>query len=527
MIEIIKNVNTNSGYIPMFARNEMVFKSKNPKATRASIISGKNSIDIYPDPKGIYRFDLGIFAANLSTKIKDDYSYEEDATQAAEKLVLRLPVSIQLMGRKMQVLFTKNLGEYSFLRATDAAITNSGNMFLNPQQNLTVYKGYPFDYTELEGNKISRKAILLNKEDLLYSTQNIKGAGQNKRSLMFFNWKTPQPIAGFRIGDFEFIAKIKQYGQNFPFSVADTISMDSSAHDFYKVKGLPSGHIMALMPLLPPVMHLDLYISKVSVTFSATKRGVKCPVSVALFDAGVTVVNSPYTNVKKFYVETDGSPFKVLETFTGEVSNGIAGCGTKRLSFKNTSRYEYDGLRNGSGILVTQSEDSLTIDVETKDLMDAAKERPLIAFAILLPGNDIFLPPNFSIKDKCGIYLKWLNPQGAYSYHLFEKYSAKELLVQSKGTIQDNETDDVLEIGKVGSRKQNIHTQLQVSDSALLESLMLSPEVYIYTGKRFSGANSWERIRIINPSLKYADKKNNKVSFTAECELKKPLTQHI
>ncbi len=131
--------------------------------------------------------------------------------------------------------------------------------------------------------------------------------------------------------------------------------------------------------------------------------------------------------------------------------------------------------------------------------------------------------------DACGVYVKWLNQQGAYSYHLFKPQSEMRLSTKSGGVVMDNRSAyrHVQEIGKRGVFTQKIHTRVHVNERDLLISIMLSPEIYLYRGERFSGSNTWERVRVISKEFKFKDKSNNFVSFEATCELSEPLTQKM
>ena len=112
---------------------------------------------------------------------------------------------------------------------------------------------------------------------------------------------------------------------------------------------------------------------------------------------------------------------------------------------------------------------------------------------------------NIDLKDSCGVYLRYFNNYGNYSYWLFEDVSNTDLKVQTKGTVnvdfQDiNETYTTeLTTGKLAEKFVNLRSKnLDKNKRKQLESLFTSPRIDLYLGKKGEAVNDysekWETV---------------------------------
>ena len=112
---------------------------------------------------------------------------------------------------------------------------------------------------------------------------------------------------------------------------------------------------------------------------------------------------------------------------------------------------------------------------------------------------------NLDVKDSCGVYLRYFNNYGNYSYWLFEDVSNTDLKVQTKGTVnvdfEDiNETYTTeLTTGKLAQKFVNLRSKnLDKNKRKQLESLFTSPRIDLYLGKKGEAVNDysekWETV---------------------------------
>ncbi len=109
---------------------------------------------------------------------------------------------------------------------------------------------------------------------------------------------------------------------------------------------------------------------------------------------------------------------------------------------------------------------------------------------------------NKNTRDECGMYVKFLNPQGAYSYWLFEKEFERQITTKSYGITRVNHESNTrdFDLGKSGVIELTLHTKANKEHSKLIEAIAISPEVYLYQAEKGSGENKW--IRIFDKSIK-------------------------
>lgn len=102
--------------------------------------------------------------------------------------------------------------------------------------------------------------------------------------------------------------------------------------------------------------------------------------------------------------------------------------------------------------------------------------------------NDSF-KANIKIKrndSKCGVYLKWFNANGGWSYWLFDEIFTDNLNVKTIDEVNgsydnpQNITSTSNITGKLGNRNYKITTRFSEIEKEYLTSLLLSPRVEMY-----------------------------------------------
>lgn len=112
---------------------------------------------------------------------------------------------------------------------------------------------------------------------------------------------------------------------------------------------------------------------------------------------------------------------------------------------------------------------------------------------------------NLDVKDSCGVYLRYFNSYGNFSYWLFEDVFDSSLQVQTKGTVnvdfEDINDTFVAELttGKLAKKFVNLRSKnLDKNKRKQLESLFTSPRIDLYLGKKNEAisdySNKWETV---------------------------------
>ena len=105
----------------------------------------------------------------------------------------------------------------------------------------------------------------------------------------------------------------------------------------------------------------------------------------------------------------------------------------------------------------------------------------------------------------CGVYLKWINQYGGYSYWLFNEFYQVNKSTRSLGVINNDffNLEDTLsqtkQLGKDSSDTWIIFSDdLKPNDMNIVKGILTSPKVYLFTGVRFSqnNFNDWLEIDV-------------------------------
>jgi len=111
--------------------------------------------------------------------------------------------------------------------------------------------------------------------------------------------------------------------------------------------------------------------------------------------------------------------------------------------------------------------------------------------------------------DNCGdgVYVKWLNNLGGWSYWLFDKNNQRNLTTSSLGNINndfnnlDQTTSPLLSLGKKSNGTIRVLTDnINLEDNDLVKTMLDSPKVYLFTGTPFAKNTyqDWIEVEISN-----------------------------
>ncbi len=159
---------------------------------------------------------------------------------------------------------------------------------------------------------------------------------------------------------------------------------------------------------------------------------------------------------------------------------------------------------------------------------------------IALGRNEIQWLTKYLIIDKedvCkGVYVKWFNNYGGYSYWLFPNFAKRDMTMRNIGELnQDFENlidtnNQVTQIGiEAGNRLTVNSDKLTDEEFNLLKTILTSPKIYLFTGEPFSqaDANDWMEVRMTSTNQTTRNPKGQALDITLNLELPDFYTQRL
>jgi len=129
---------------------------------------------------------------------------------------------------------------------------------------------------------------------------------------------------------------------------------------------------------------------------------------------------------------------------------------------------------------------------------------------------------------RCGVYFKFLNQSGGFSYWLFEDTAAIDRSTKSLGDLYsdfeniERSRGRSLNIGQATQDSLRVVTELLTPEQAAIVTQILdSPKIYLFTGKAFSrnGKYDWQEVTLKTTSARVKEYKNNKSVFALDFDL--------
>lgn len=116
-------------------------------------------------------------------------------------------------------------------------------------------------------------------------------------------------------------------------------------------------------------------------------------------------------------------------------------------------------------------------------------------------------------KDCAGVYLKWANNQGDYSFWLFDEWYRNDLSAGNIDIMNTNRFDNVnnanskiLSTGKEAERSLRASTRFDEREREVLEGLVTSPFVQMYSSKEANVIGEWINVQV-NESIQSSNKR--------------------
>lgn len=142
---------------------------------------------------------------------------------------------------------------------------------------------------------------------------------------------------------------------------------------------------------------------------------------------------------------------------------------------------------------------------------------------------------NVFIKKKkvsSGVYLRWFNGSGGFSYYLFDKFYSSDLKTKELGRVYNNEFKNINEstgslksTGKEASGTISVKASYDCGEYGVLRSLLTSPLIQMYTSEKAFVEGRFIDVSI-DGSMSYKNKKG-KNDFNLLIELPEVLTAKL
>lgn len=140
------------------------------------------------------------------------------------------------------------------------------------------------------------------------------------------------------------------------------------------------------------------------------------------------------------------------------------------------------------------------------------------------------------VPYQCGVYLKWLNALGGYSYWLFENTYSIDRSTKQLGELDNNNANledtfgRTLQIGKESQDTIKIVAEmLTPPERNVVEGILDSPKIYLFTGKPFSKNTNrdWVEVTLKTTSARLKNPRQPLTTFGFDIELPTRFTQTL
>jgi hypothetical protein len=137
---------------------------------------------------------------------------------------------------------------------------------------------------------------------------------------------------------------------------------------------------------------------------------------------------------------------------------------------------------------------------------------------------------------RCGVYLKWFNAFGGYSYWLFENTFSVDRNSKDLGSIDANNANiensfgPTISLGRESQDTIKIITELlNRNESRIVEGLLESPKIYMFTGKPFAINNTrdWIEVSLRTTATRVRNPKEALTNFAFDILLPQRFSQKL
>jgi len=150
-------------------------------------------------------------------------------------------------------------------------------------------------------------------------------------------------------------------------------------------------------------------------------------------------------------------------------------------------------------------------------------------------ADDVFVTLN-KVAYKPGVYLKWLNAMGGYSYWLFEDTYSIDRSTKQLGEL-DSDNDNIedsfgrtIQVGKESQDTLKIVVELLTEEERrIVEGILDSPKIYLFTGQPYArnGYHDWVEVALKTTWARIKNPRQPLTNFTFDVELPVRYTQTL
>lgn len=243
-------------------------------------------------------------------------------------------------------------------------------------------------------------------------------------------------------------------------------------------------------------------------------------------DGAIVIISPvvPGTNNSNYIKYWEGYPFE-LSFYNTEINPFTLKNNSNGLDFEFTSKAKINSLFLSDG----------RTDVTLEDFLPLNIGQNYIQFIVDDVNQNVNLIIDKADSD-CGVYVKFLNKYGRWSYWLFSKNhyrnrNSKYLTeIENDFSNLEDTMSPTLQIGKSGDETLTCAAEkLNENEKVILEGIIDSPKIYLFTGERFSKAelSDWVEVRLKTQSFKTLDAKRKRYTYVMELDFPARNTQTL
>lgn len=467
---VVFEKNLDSNYLLLsYNNNNVIFTQSSTTLIpiRAEIRFAGLNFKLFPDPNLKFHFN---FKNSINTIINGNNNFADNTDLSIENLINYTNETYKDLEVTYEIFYSNNTSDidtytYSFLSAyvnyKNKNYYEKNSLFLlKPIPQLKCWSGYPFDFTYYNGFANNMSILIRN------------SFGTKERSFFNFAGATSTPSTG----------------------------------EFSTDTGSFTGFVGA---------NVYIYYNKPSLNYIFSSLSVDDEIEIS----------HPSIGVWKYKILATAPSAGVLSLVCKITSVGVEASPSIGISMSTTFT-----LTNG--LYTTQ--DFLNSNKVNRFVVTDGSSNPLglaDGYNYLTIGNSTDLSETFVIENitsPCGVhYLKWLNSFGGWNYWLFYKGN-ETITTKDLGTIY-NDYEDVVDtvspyiaIGKTSETTITLQQELITQNEMLiLNDLLESPKVYLYTGVPYSTASplNWLEVNVKAGSFRVSNAKEKMNTLNLVIEL--------
>lgn len=210
---------------------------------------------------------------------------------------------------------------------------------------------------------------------------------------------------------------------------------------------------------------------------------------------------------------------------------------TKTLRLKNltnTLSAQFTGANHVKRLFLSDGRTDETLE-ELLPMVEGFNELQVMQNALPNVNEDKFIMLE-KMPYKCGMYFKWLNKYGGYSYWLFENTYSIDRSTKHIGELdRDNFNREdtftrAIQIGKNSQDTIRVIAELLTSDERdIVAGIFDSPKIYLFTGQPYArnGVRDWVEVSLKTSNSRIKNAKEQLTNFALDFELPERYTQKL